>query len=290
MSEGNLLRIHNPYSGELEGEIESTPVEQIPDIVAQAFGAFNHNKLPSVDRAGILAGVARRLEEQKEEWAVSICRETGKPIRECRVEVERAVITLNFSAQEALRIEGFIQPCDVTEQRLAGNAYIHRVPLGVILAVTPFNFPLNIPAHKIGPALAAGNAVILKPSPTAPLSTAAFAGLFHEAGLPEQLLQVVIGGSGVGKALLQSEISAVSFTGSSRAGNEIAKWVEGKKLLLELGGNDAAIVMDDADLEQAATAIVSHRFGSSGQRCTACKRAFIHHSVYSDMKKILIGL
>lgn len=290
MSRNRLIRIHNPYSGELEGEIESTPMESIPDIVSEASEAFRDNQLTAFDRYSILAGAAKRLTDQKEEWAVSICRETGKPIRESRTEVDRAVTTLEISAQEALRVEGHIQACDVTDKRIAGNAYVHRVPIGVILAVTPFNFPLNIPAHKIGPALAAGNTVILKPSPRAPLASSRFASLFHQAGLPENLLQVVNGESRVTKALAQSEVSAVSFTGSSSTGGEIARWSAGKKLILELGGNDAAIVMEDADLEKAASAIVAHRFGSSGQRCTACKRVFIHQSVYQATREILVCL
>jgi len=290
MSRNRLIRIHNPYSGELEGEIESTPVGSIPDIVSKAFRAYRDNQLPAFDRYSILAGAAGLIREQKEDWAVSICRETGKPVRESLTEVDRAITTLEVSAQEALRVEGLIQACAVTDNRIARNAYVHRVPIGVILAVTPFNFPLNIPAHKIGPALAAGNAVILKPSPRAPLATSRFASLFHQAGLPGNLLQVVNGDNGVTRALAQSEVSAVSFTGSSSTGEAMARWSSGKKLVLELGGNDAAIVMDDADLEKAAAAIVAHRFGSSGQRCTACKRVFIHQSVYEAAREILVRL
>lgn len=148
---------------------------------------------------------------------------------------------------------------------------------------------MNIPAHKAGPALAAGNAVVLKPSPKAPLTTERFMGILHEAGLPRDLLQILHGGAEVVEALVEDDVSAVSFTGSSRVGPRIASRAGARKVLLELGGNDPIIVLPDADLEAAARAILEHRFGSSGQRCTSCKRAFLHRDVYEKMRNRLVA-
>ncbi len=285
-----MIKVINPYNSELIGEIEQTSENEVNSLIDKATSSFKNRALPAIDRHNILKKAAELLEGKKEEFAISVCRETGKPIRECRIEVARACTSLTWSAQEALRIDGLIQSCDVTEKHSLKKAYIHRVPLGVIAAITPFNFPLNIPSHKIGPALAAGNAVIIKASPRAPMSTAGLVGLFLQAGLPEGLLQIVNGGSEVAEKLVSGDVQAVSFTGSSRAGSEIAKWAAGKKVVLELGGNDPIVVMDDADLESAAQTIVSHRFSFSGQRCTSCKRVFIHQSVYEDLKSNLIKL
>ncbi len=283
------IKVRNPYNNELIGEVYETTREDLPALFARASAAFRNDTSLSYDRFTILNETAGLLARKKDEFAELVCRETGKPIRETRIEVDRAVTTLSWSAQEALRIEGIVQPCDVTGQRLAKTAYIHRVPLGLIAAVTPFNFPLNIPAHKVGPALASGNAVILKPSPRAPLATGELVKLFYQAGLPEDLLQVVQGGTDITRELVQGPINAVSFTGSTSAGREVSKWAFGKKMILELGGSDAVVVMDDANLEAAAEILTNHRFGSSGQRCTSSKRAFIHQSIYSEMKSLLIA-
>lgn len=288
MKNKNTITVKNPFTNEIICRLNQTDEKDISDIVLKGNTAFRQNKLLAIDRSNILSKVAELLGQQKDTFARSICRETGKPIRESRTEVERAITTITWSAQEALRIDGAIQSCDVTEQRVEKHAYIHRVPLGVIVAITPFNFPLNIPAHKIGPAIAAGNAVIIKPSPRAPLSTNQFVELFYEAGLPENLLNIAHGGPEIIKSLVSSEIQGVTFTGSTFAGKEISKWAAGKKITLELGGNDPVVVMDDADLELAAQTIISHRFGSSGQKCTSCKRAYIHNSIYDEMRGRLI--
>ena len=282
-----MIQTRNPYNLELIAEIEQTSAQELHSLINSAVSGFKNSTLLAIDRFKILSKAAELLELEKEEFAVLVCQETGKPIRESRFEVDRACTTLAWSAQEALRIDGLIQSCDVTEKPSLKKAYIHRVPLGLIAAITPFNFPLNIPSHKIGPALASGNAVIIKPSPKSPLSTSRLVELFFRAGLPRDLLKIVHGGPETGKMLVCEKINAVSFTGSATAGRQIAKSAAGKKLTMELGGNDPVVVMDDADLESAALAIVKHRFSFSGQRCTSCKRVFIHKSVYEDLKNRL---
>ena len=285
---GDIIEVMNPFDGSALGSVRRSSPTDIHDTVVRAATAFKRNRSAAIDRYEILFKVSKLLEARRDAFATAVCRETGKPIRECRVEVDRTCTTLLWSAQESLRIEGLVQPCDVTSQRVRRNAHIHRVPLGVVAAITPFNFPLNIPAHKIGPALAAGNAVILKPSPKAPLATASFVDLFHEAGLADDLLQVVHGDAEVVEQLARENVQAVTFTGSSRVGPQIAAWAAGKKMTMELGGNDPVVVMDDADLDAAAGAILAHRFGSSGQRCTSCKRAILHEAVYEAMKERLL--
>jgi acyl-CoA reductase-like NAD-dependent aldehyde dehydrogenase len=284
-----VIQVENPYNHKIIGEVEKTAMEDVPAFIETAEISFKNDKSQAIDRHNVLNWASILIEKEKEELARSICSETGKPIKESRIEVDRARTTMAWSAQEALRIDGIINPCDVTEHHLLKKAYVHRVPLGIVLAVTPFNFPLNIPAHKIGPALAAGNAVIIKPSPKSPLSTSRFVELINQAGLPGGLLQIVHGGAEVIQQLASGPVNAVSFTGSTDAGNELAKWAAGKKLTLELGGNDPAVVMDDADLDSAAHTIIGHRFSFSGQRCTSCKRVFIHQAVYEEMRHKLIN-
>jgi len=282
------IDVLNPYSGARVGSVSPAGETEIDATVRRARSAVDRDDSLPVDRRDFLAKGGELLRGRTEELAQLVTRETGKPIGESRVEVERACTTLTWSAEESLRLEGTIHECGVTPQRLRQRAYVLRVPLGIVAAVTPFNFPLNIPAHKIGPALAAGNAVIVKPSPKAPLATQELVGLLHEAGVPEGMLQLVHGGPGVVERLARAEIDALTFTGSTQVGRRIATWAAGKKVVMELGGNDPIVVMEDANLERAAAAVLTHRFGSSGQRCTSCKRAFFHVSVYGEMRQRLL--
>jgi len=283
------IKVYNPYNGELVGSVIPASDKDIDRAIERAWDAFNANDNLAIDRYHILSNVWRMLQERREEFARLISLETGKSIRESRIEVDRASTTLHWSAEESLRIGGTILPCDTTEQRLHKKAYVYRVPLGVVGAIVPFNYPLNIPAHKVGPALASGNTVILKPSPKAPMSSERFVKLFYESGLPRHMLQVIHGDAPVTERLVKGNISAVSFTGSTRIGYEVARWATPKKLVLELGGNDPIVVMDDADLNLAVKIIIAHRFSFSGQRCTSCKRLFLHTSIYKEVKTRLLA-
>ncbi|MBI2374284.1 MAG: aldehyde dehydrogenase [Deltaproteobacteria bacterium] len=288
MNSSGLIESFNPANGELVGTVPAASHDDVRDAVKVARSAFRGDATLAFDRHRILMRATQLLEARAEEFARLVCRETAKPIRDCRVEVARAGSTLRFSAEESLRIDGILQPCDVTSQRLERWAHVRRVPVGIVVAITPFNFPLNIPAHKVAPALAAGNAVIIKPSPKSPVATARFIELLHEAGVPRPMLQILHGGADVVESLARSNVDAVSFTGSSFVGPQVASWSAGKKTVMELGGNGAVVVMDDANVEAAASTIVSHAFGSAGQRCTACKRAVIHRSVYDEAKKLIL--
>lgn len=283
-----VIDVHNPYTGQKLGSVTSASKPDVEQAVGRARQAFEADECLPIDRRNMLFRARELLGGRREEFARMIASETGKPIRESRVEVDRACTTILWSAEESLRLEGMIHHCGVTAQRLAKRAFVERIPLGVVAAVVPFNFPLNIPAHKMGPALAAGNAVIVKPSPKAPMATERLVELFHEAGVDAGMLQVLHGGADVVEGLARGHVNVMSFTGSTRVGRQVAEWAAGKKVVMELGGNDPIVVMDDADLDQAAKVIVAHRFGSSGQRCTSCKRAFLHAAVYDDMKERLL--
>jgi len=256
----------------------------VQDSVNRARLGFRADTRLPVDRHAFLDAAATALLDRKEELARLLAEEVKKPIREARVEVERASITLHWSAEEALRLEGTIHAGGITSQRVAARAYVTPIPLGVVAAITPFNFPFNIPVHKLGPALAAGNAVVLKPSPKAERSAEKLVDLLHRAGVPDDLLVLVEGDVDVVEALSTAEVDAITFTGSTAAGHNIARWGAGKKILLELGGNDPVVVMEDADLDRAAATIVSHRFGYAGQRCTACKRVYVQEPVYERLR------
>jgi acyl-CoA reductase-like NAD-dependent aldehyde dehydrogenase len=282
------IEIKNPYDGTVLGAVAVSSPGQVRRAVQQAKAAAKRG-VPSFDRYTVLHRTSELLRDRTEEFALGITREAGKPIRESRLEIERACTTLLWSARESLRTDGIVQSCDTTPQRLQRHAYVHRIPLGVVAAITPFNFPVNIPAHKIGPALAAGNAVILKPSPRTPLVTTRFAELFYEAGLDHDLLQILNGGPSLVEQLVADDVQAVTFTGSSDAGLAICRRAAGKKITMELGGCDPVIVMEDADVDAAVRAIIAHRFAYSRQRCTACKRAIIDASLYQELKERLLA-
>jgi acyl-CoA reductase-like NAD-dependent aldehyde dehydrogenase len=284
------IEVQNPFDGTRVGAVKCASASDIRDAVKRAREAFRTLVPQAIDRYDILMKASQTLACEREDLARLICLETGKPIRECCVEVDRASTTLSCSAQESLRLDGVVQPCDTTPQRCNRHAYVHRIPLGVVAAITPFNFPLNIPAHKIGPAFAGGNAVIVKPSPLAPLATERLVQILHNCGVDEGLVQIVHGGADVVETLVRCDVQAVSFTGSTEIGPTIASWSAGKKLVMELGGNDPIVVMEDADLKLAAETIVAHRFGSSGQRCTSCKRALIQAPVWNEMAERLLAL
>ncbi len=280
------LEVRDPATFETVGEVCVAGEKEVADAVAAARRALQ-NPLTTHQRSQILRRWHQLLSERKEEAARLILREAGKTIRECRTEVDRALITLQLSAEEASRLHGEVLPCDVTENPRHRYAFSIRVPLGVVAAITPFNFPVNIAVHKIGPAFAAGNAVVWKPSPKTPLCANFMGELFLETGCPPGWLNIIHGEAEAALALSKAQVHAVSFTGGTQAAEAIARAAAGKKILLELGGNDPVIVAEDADVEKAAEIIVAHRFGAAGQRCTSCKRVFVHASLLDPLVALL---
>lgn len=256
-------------------------------LAAAERAARTARALPVYRRVEILSEAARRLELEQEVFARLIAREGVKTIREARKEASRAVETLRLSAEEARRIHGETVPFD---QRAGGEnrfGYFVPEPVGIVAAITPFNDPLNLVAHKVGPAIAAGNAVVLKPDSKTPLSALELARVLLESGLPEDVLQVLTGrGNVVGDALVRDpRVRVVSFTGGRETGEAIVRSGGLKRYSMELGSNAPTLVLEDADLDAALPAILSGAFWAAGQNCLHVQRLVVQASVYEEVRE-----
>lgn len=278
---GNVI---SPFHGEAVGKIDLATREDAERAIATAHRVFHEDmrKLPAYRRSDILRKVADLLEAKTEEFAQILALEAGKPIRDGRGEVGRAVQVLRFAADEAKKIQGELVPMDAAiggENRIG---MVRRNPIGVVSAITPFNFPLNLALHKLAPAFAAGNTVVLKPAEKTPLSSYMLFKLFEEAGLPKGALNLVIGkGSEIGEVLVKdSRISKVTFTGSPAVGIKLREQAGLKKVTLELGSNSPNIIFKDADINAAATGLVRGAFAFSGQVCISAQRIYVQKEVY----------
>jgi glyceraldehyde-3-phosphate dehydrogenase (NADP+) len=238
------------------------------------------------DRAQILFKTASIISERLEEFAVTIAREASKTINEARKEAGRCVNTITASAEESKRILGETIPFDSFPGGEKRRGYYYRFPIGVVLAITPFNDPLNLVAHKIGPAFAAGNSVILKPATVTPLSAIKLVEAMVEAGMPPEAIQVITGyGSDIGDALVSDErVRMISFTGGVEAGKHIASKAGIKKIGMELGSNSPVIVWKDADIDLAVESCVSGSFWAAGQNCIGVQRLLVHKDIYEEFK------
>jgi acyl-CoA reductase-like NAD-dependent aldehyde dehydrogenase len=241
-------------------------------------------------RAAVLDGAARLVAERSESFARLIVAEAGKTVRQARKETARAVNTLALSAAEARRNAGEVLPFDSFEGSEGRQGWFTREPLGVIAAITPYNDPLNLVAHKLGPAVAGGNAVVLKPSELTPLSALRLADTLVEAGLPEEVVTVVNGDAALGAAIVASpEVRMVSFTGGFATGEAIARSAGLKKLAMDLGGNAPVLVLADADLPRAVDACVSGAFWAAGQNCVGTQRILVAREVYAEFRAAFIA-
>ena len=236
-----------------------------------------------------LEDVAKRLTEQKEDFALMLAKEVAKPIAFSRIEVERCIETIKITVMELANLGGETLPTDIMPSGKKTLAYFRREPVGVVACITPFNFPLNLVAHKIAPALGAGNAVVLKPTPEAPMTAYMFAKLFVESEYAvKDALSVVYGDAEVGSTLVQSDIPRViSFTGSVPVGNIITKQAGIKKVSLELGGNAATYIDASADLTIAAKRCAFGAFYNSGQVCISLQRIYVNESIYDEFSKLM---
>jgi phosphonoacetaldehyde dehydrogenase len=276
------LEVRNPYNGELVGTVGRVTRAQTEQAIGQAL-RFD-KPLTRFERSQVLTRAAQRLEERREEFAHLITSEAGLCLRETRYEVGRASDVLRFAAVEALHDDGEIFSCDVSPQGKARKIFTLREPLRLIAAITPFNHPLNQVVHKVAPAVAAGAPVILKPSARVPLTAIRLAELLYESGLPGRMLSVLLGPSeDVADILVRDpRVDLVTFTGGERVGKQIAATAGYKRLVLELGGNDPLIVLNDADLDLAVTLAAEGSFRNSGQRCTAVKRILVEEAVADE--------
>ncbi len=275
-----IMQVTDKYTLQPFAEIARAEKSHVSRAVEGASAACRQPFAP-FERYRVLMKVAELLQAKKELFATTLAAEVGKPIRESRGEVDRAIQTIIISAEEAKRIHGEGIPVESAAGSENRMAFTIRVPVGVIAAITPFNVPLNLVCHKIGPAIAAGNSVVLKPSEVTPVVSLLLAELFGEAGLPKGRLQVVTGdGAEIGSWLLEDQrVSMFSFTGSVRVGEIIRQQAGLRKVALELGNNSATIVHKDCDLDQAAELVALKSFNNSGQVCISVQRVYVHEEV-----------
>lgn len=275
------MDVLNKYTQEPAAQIAVATKEQVDAAVKSAKAAVKESFSP-YERYNVLMKASKLLLERREEFAQVLAVEVGKPIRDSRGEVERAAQTLEVSAEEAKRIHGEGVPVEAAPGSENRMAFTVRVPVGVIAAITPFNVPLNLVCHKIGPALAAGNSVVLKPAEVTPICALMLAMVLEEAGLPKGRLQVVTGdGAEIGGWLLENQdVNMFTFTGSPRVGEFIRSKAGLRKVALELGNNSATVVHKDANLEQAASLIAQKSFNNAGQVCISVQRIYVHEDIF----------
>ncbi|MBI2618822.1 MAG: aldehyde dehydrogenase family protein [Ignavibacteriales bacterium] len=290
-STGRTVLIRNPYDLSTVGEVHlAGRAEAEKAIVAARKGFSVTRNLPSHRRAEILSFIAGKIREEKEAFAGTIVKEVGKPAKAARIEVERAIATFNIAAEEAKRIGGETIPLDwnvLSEQRFG---LTRRFPLGLIVAIAPFNYPLNLVAHKIAPAIASGNAWILKPPPQAPLTSLRLARIIADSGFPPEAWSVLPCENAVAESLVSDDrVAMISFTGSPKVGWYLKTKAGKKKVLLELGGNAGVIVDESADVEEAARRNVTGSFVYSGQVCIKVQRIYVHERRYDEYLERLLG-
>jgi acyl-CoA reductase-like NAD-dependent aldehyde dehydrogenase len=290
---GDSFKVLNPYDGSLVEEVTSVGSTDIETALASADRA--RPKVASLarhERAAILRRVSGGLASQSEEIARILAMEVGKTLKEARGEVARAVTTFAFAAEEAGRLAGEVIPFDAVPAGVQRRGFSMRVPIGTVIAISPFNFPLNLAAHKVAPAMAAGNPVILKPASQTPLSGLVLGKMALEAGFPPEALSVLCGpGSTVGMALVRDpRPRMVTFTGSVDVGKRIASEAGFKRIAMELGSNSGVIVAESGDLDFACRRIVLGAFALAGQVCISVQRVMVARAVFEDVVDRVVRL
>ena len=290
LSEGEPLDVRSPYDQSVVGATYRVSTAHAEVAVQASVRAFEiTRKLPAYERQRVLRAVAQGVADRREEFARTIALEAGKPIRTARAEVDRAVFTFTVASEESTRIGGEWLPLDLQAIAAGRWAIVRRFPLGPVLAITPFNFPLNLVAHKIAPAIAAGCTVVHKPAQQTPLSSLLLARLVDEAGWPAGALNVLpLRGSEAQPLVADDRLKKLTFTGSAAVGWELKKKAGKKRVTLELGGNAGVIVHSDADLKYAAERSVIGGFSYAGQSCISVQRILVHHEVYEKFLSFLV--
>ncbi len=275
---GEWDEVLSPYDGTVVGRVAQGDAALVDTAVGAAHAAFEAGDFPQHERAAVLDRASHLVRERLDDLGVTIAAEAGKPLKTARLEAGRCVDTLMFSAVEARKLTGGMVPMEASAAGAGKLGVMLRVPYGVVGAISPFNFPLNLVAHKLGPALAAGNAVVLKPAGQTPISALKLAEVLADAGLPDGWLSVVPGpGSDVGNRIVEHELTrAITFTGSAPVGWGIRSKVPHKKVNLELGSNAPLIVHSDGDWETAADKAKLHAFSHAGQSCISIQRVLVH--------------
>jgi len=279
------IDVVNPYHGEV---IDTVPRGSAADVDAALTtlveGAKMMRRMSAWDRCQILRKAAAIMEDREEELGRTISEEEGKILAEGMFEASRAREVIELSAEEARRITGEMVPLDAAPGAAGKMGFTLRVPCGIVAAITPFNFPSNLVCHKIGPAIAGGNAVLIKPASDTPLSALKLTEIMLEAGLPSEAIACVTGPGGeLGRAICEDgRVRKISFTGSFPVGEEICRMAGMKKVTMELGSNSPVIIMDDADLETAVKAVTANGYANAGQTCISAQRIITSGKVYGD--------
>src|SRR5437763_9467282 len=281
LENGEWLEIRSPFSGEVVGRVAKGGAAEAQRAVAAAAGALER-PLPAHKRGEILVKVAGLIGRRHEEVARTICEEAGKPIKTARVEASRAMSTYTFAAVEARKLAGEMIPMESAQAGEGKLGFTVRKPIGVVGAISPFNFPCNLVAHKLAPALAAGCPVVLKPASQTPLSALLLAELEQEAGLPAGWLNVIVGpASPIGDVLVEDErVKLITFTGSGAVGWKLLERAPRKRVKLELGNSTPVIVAADAGLEAAAAKLAANAFSFAGQSCISVQRIYVERAAF----------
>src|SRR6202030_1112145 len=288
--DGDVVEIRAPYDGSVIARVVQGRREHAEAASAAAVKAVGTTRrLPASERQRVLRRISASILERKEEFARTLAQEAGKPIKAARIEVERAIFTFNVAAEESTRIYGEFLPLDWQEYTAGRWGIVRRFPLGPIAGITPFNFPINLVAHKVAPAIAAGCSMVLKPAPQTPLCSLLLAECVQQAGWPDGGLNVIpLSNEDAGLLVTDDRIKLISFTGSVPVGWDIKRRAGKKKVVLELGGNAAVIVHSDADVGYAAERCVSGGFAYAGQTCISVQRILVEQSVYGKFTDLFV--
>jgi len=287
---GETTSIRNPYNGEILAEVSLATNKEIEEAIQAAVVAFAlSRRLPSHVRANALSAVATAITSRTEEFARCLSSESGKPIADARREVGRAINTFAIAGEEAKRIPGEVVPLDISPGTDRHFGIARRFPIGPILGITPFNFPLNLVAHKVAPAIAVGNPIVLKPAPQTPLTALLLGEVLSHLGLPDGMFSILPCANALAERMVADDrFAMVSFTGSAAVGWKLKSKAGKKRVVLELGGNAGVIVEPDADLDRAAERCAVGGYGYSGQTCISVQRIYVHESIYQPFLERLL--
>jgi acyl-CoA reductase-like NAD-dependent aldehyde dehydrogenase len=291
MEQGEVVEIRAPYDQSVIAQVFQGTREHADKAIAAAVKAFGTTRrLPAFERQRVLRQVSQSITERKDEFTRTLAQEAGKPVKAARTEVERAIFTFQVAAEESTRIYGEYLPLDWQEFTVGRWGIVRRFPLGPVAGITPFNFPLNLVAHKVAPAIAAGCPIVLKPAPQTPLSALLLAEVVQQAGWPDGGFNVLpLSNEDAGLLVSDDRIKLISFTGSAPVGWAIKRNAGKKKVVLELGGNAGVIVHSDADLAFAAERCAAGGFNYAGQTCISVQRILVEHSVYGKFTDLLLA-
>lgn len=284
------MPVLNPYDGSVVDSVPQFTEQDVREAISRAENAAKPMaNMPAYKRGAVLNQAARLIQDQVEDLARLMALENGKPVKLARGEINRAVETFQFAADEARRLHGETVPMDAAVSGVGKFGYYMRVPVGIVAAITPFNFPLNLVAHKVAPAIAAGCPVVLKPAPATPLTALRLSDILREAGLPEGAFEVVTGDADVGAWLVEDpRIAMITFTGSPPVARKISEKAGLRRVTFELGGNAATVIDEDANIVHAVSRTIMGGFAYSGQVCNSVQRIYIHRSRYDEFRRLMI--